>query len=331
MTRLSNTFSAPATKDANTLARAINNALTNLVRSINASQVVVKSGDTFPATPVIGQSFLLTADITDFNEGLYNYDGSDWISPGSAIAFENGGVLLTNSPMTIDAGSGIVATLSGDKVTLSAEVSEGTGTDLSQGTRTATTVVVVSSTGEDATLSSSSTTEAGLQSATDKTKLDGIEAGAEVNVKSDWNAVSGDAQILNKPDATDGADGLDAITTYILTNDGDVFKNNDGTDKTLEVHLIIGADTPSASDYAGYNYKWTYLNNTICVDNNRNVLNDANGNPLVSSDGMTCSIGGVADSSINTGVSGSLRAITVGPEDVNTFASFLAEVSNIPE
>lgn len=32
-----------------------------------------------------------------------------------------------------------------------------------------------------------------------KTKLDGIEAGAEVNVKSDWNATSGDAEILNKP------------------------------------------------------------------------------------------------------------------------------------
>ena len=33
----------------------------------------------------------------------------------------------------------------------------------------------------------------------DKSKLNGIEAGAEVNVNADWNAVSGDAQILNKP------------------------------------------------------------------------------------------------------------------------------------
>ena len=32
-----------------------------------------------------------------------------------------------------------------------------------------------------------------------KTKLDGIATGAEVNVQSDWNASSGDAQILNKP------------------------------------------------------------------------------------------------------------------------------------
>lgn len=33
----------------------------------------------------------------------------------------------------------------------------------------------------------------------DQTKLAGIQAGAEVNVNADWNAVSGDAQILNKP------------------------------------------------------------------------------------------------------------------------------------
>jgi hypothetical protein len=32
-----------------------------------------------------------------------------------------------------------------------------------------------------------------------KTKLDGIQAGAEVNVNADWNITSGDAYILNKP------------------------------------------------------------------------------------------------------------------------------------
>ena len=32
-----------------------------------------------------------------------------------------------------------------------------------------------------------------------KSKLEGIESGAEVNVNADWSATSGDAQILNKP------------------------------------------------------------------------------------------------------------------------------------
>lgn len=34
---------------------------------------------------------------------------------------------------------------------------------------------------------------------TEKTKLAGIQSGAEVNVNADWNATTGDAQILNKP------------------------------------------------------------------------------------------------------------------------------------
>jgi hypothetical protein len=40
-------------------------------------------------------------------------------------------------------------------------------------------------------------------SLTEKNKLAGIAEGAEVNVNADWNAVSGDAQILNKPTIPD--------------------------------------------------------------------------------------------------------------------------------
>jgi hypothetical protein len=39
----------------------------------------------------------------------------------------------------------------------------------------------------------------------EKNKLTGIEAGAEVNVNADWNATSGDAEILNKPTIPDVA------------------------------------------------------------------------------------------------------------------------------
>jgi hypothetical protein len=48
-------------------------------------------------------------------------------------------------------------------------------------------------------ITAATTSVAGSMSASDKTKLDGIAAGAEVNVNADWNSVSGDAQILNKP------------------------------------------------------------------------------------------------------------------------------------
>ena len=49
------------------------------------------------------------------------------------------------------------------------------------------------------THSDATTSVSGLMSGTDKTKLNGVASGAEVNVNPDWNAVSGDAQILNKP------------------------------------------------------------------------------------------------------------------------------------
>ena len=54
-------------------------------------------------------------------------------------------------------------------------------------------------------------TEDGLMSGTDKSKLDGIASGAEVNVQSDWNATTGDAVVLNKP----------TITTPVQSNWGE--------------------------------------------------------------------------------------------------------------
>lgn len=48
-------------------------------------------------------------------------------------------------------------------------------------------------------LPASTTASAGLMLPSDKTKLNGIAAGAEVNVNADWNATEGDALILNKP------------------------------------------------------------------------------------------------------------------------------------
>jgi hypothetical protein len=48
-------------------------------------------------------------------------------------------------------------------------------------------------------LPASTTALAGLMLPSDKTKLNGIAAGAEINVNADWNATEGDALILNKP------------------------------------------------------------------------------------------------------------------------------------
>ena len=83
-------------------------------------------------------------------------------------------------------------------------------TDLTH-TLSALTVRVESSTGSDTTIAAASASAAGVMTSADRTKLDGIAAGAEVNVNADWNATSGDAEILNKPTlaavATSGAYG----------------------------------------------------------------------------------------------------------------------------
>lgn len=55
-------------------------------------------------------------------------------------------------------------------------------------------------------------------SSTDKTKLDGIAEGAEVNVNPDWGAISGKAQILNKPTSLAGYGILDVYTKTEVDN-----------------------------------------------------------------------------------------------------------------
>ena len=65
---------------------------------------------------------------------------------------------------------------------------------------------------KDTTYSVATTSANGLMSAADKTKLDGIATGAEVNVQSDWNATSGDAFIKNKPTIPTVPTNLSAFT-----------------------------------------------------------------------------------------------------------------------
>ena len=105
------------------------------------------------------------------------------------------------------------------KIKVSQLTNSGGATDLTY-TPSPTNGIVNSSTGTDATLPLADSTNAGLFTPAEKTKLSGIAAGAEVNVNSDWNAVSGDAQILNKPTLTsdftnDGADGVNPFITAL--------------------------------------------------------------------------------------------------------------------
>ncbi len=68
-----------------------------------------------------------------------------------------------------------------------------------------------------------STTDPGAMSSADKTKLNGIETGAEVNVNADWNATSGDAQILNKPTIPTATSDLTNDSGFISSETDPIF------------------------------------------------------------------------------------------------------------
>ena len=72
----------------------------------------------------------------------------------------------------------------------------------------------------DTTYSDATTSAHGLMTAADKTKLNGIAEGAEVNVNADWNASSGDAKILNKP--TLGAAAAKGVVSSISSDSTDL-------------------------------------------------------------------------------------------------------------
>jgi len=108
-------------------------------------------------------------------------------------------------------------------------VSDGTNTEsVTSGTTVAwrgsgaTSVSYDASTNEfnisstDTQYNAATTSTAGLMSSTDKTKLDGIASGAEVNVQSDWNATTGDAFIKNKP--TLGTASASAATDFVAVS-----------------------------------------------------------------------------------------------------------------
>ena len=95
----------------------------------------------------------------------------------------------------------------------------------------------MTATGNPATIPAATQALAGLLTATDKIKLDGIAAGAEVNVQSDWTETDtgSDAFIVNKPT-------LGALAALDTVNNS----NWSGTDLALENGGTGASDQPGA-------------------------------------------------------------------------------------
>lgn len=156
------------------------------------------------------------------------------------------------------------------------------GTDLSISNRNDTTLNINSSTWSDVVVPEATQILAGLMTAPDKTKLDGIAQWAEVNVQADWNEAdpASDAYILNKP--------------VIPTDTGIIYSLSDGTpiaatiwdrwmasawagaDKTYETSQTIDPLTGNTinQNFANgtVNFDNTTINNTDSTINNTNTV-----------------------------------------------------------
>jgi len=94
------------------------------------------------------------------------------------------------------------------------------------------------------------------------TKLAGIEEGAEVNVNADWNATTGDAEILNKPTLFSGSynDLTDKPTIPTNNNEltngaGYITDGNTGWDNTYG--FITASSTDTLTNKSGNISQWT--------------------------------------------------------------------------
>jgi hypothetical protein len=156
--------------------------------------------------------------------------------------------------------------------------------------------------------------------AADISKLAGIAAGAEVNVNADWNAVSGDAQILNKPtiSGSNTGDVTLAGTPNYITIVGQVITRAliDLTShvtgrlpfanlSTLSAHSVLGRAGSGTGDAAGI----TAGNDTILARNGsgnvdfqtpatiRTMLNVADGANVYTDENAQDAVGAMATNS----------------------------------
>lgn len=98
-----------------------------------------------------------------------------------------------------------------------------------------------------------------------KTKLDGIQDGAEVNVNADWDAISGDAQILNKPtNLSEFVNDL-PIPTLDEVTDAGYFTDNYVEFGGVKAPLFDLDTTIDAGSNVG-RLKWDLTDNTLAVD-----------------------------------------------------------------
>ena len=204
-------------EDTETLEGVIAGINTEIAKKADKSSAITsisRNGTTFTATRADGTTFTFSQQD---NNTTYTFAGGTnqfTVTPSGGTA-----QTITVTPSIGDASTSASGLMSAsDKSKLDGIASGANKYSLPEASSTLggvkTTSTVTSTSGltatpiisgvpyyKDTTYSAATTSAAGLMSASDKTKLNGIATGAEVNVQSDWSVTdtSSDAYIKNKP------------------------------------------------------------------------------------------------------------------------------------
>lgn len=237
------------TSDANKPVSAATQAALNAKADASSLAPVALSGD---YVDLINKPVIPAAQVN-----------SDWnASSGVAQILNKPAIPAQFNPI-----AGTNVTLSGAYPNITFNATPGAGvTDLTV-SRSATDVTVESSTGLDGTIAAADGTSAGVLTAADKTKLDGIAAGAEVNTVTSVAGKTGAVTLAktdvglgnvdntsdaNKPISTATQTALDAKSNATITVTGTTSLTGGGdltANRTLS--LVGDSATPGNSRYYG--------------------------------------------------------------------------------
>lgn len=143
-----------------------------------------------------------------------------------------------------------------------------------------------------------------------ETKLDGIAAGAEVNVNTDWTAVTGDAVILNKP--TLGTAAATASTDYATAAQGALADSAlqpaaiANMLETADIGVTVQAYDTDLAAWAGV--ATSAKQDTLVSETN---LKSINGTTLLGSGSITLFSGGLLTIAVVTALPGTPDANTL--------------------